>query len=50
MKRDIQMKGTRIMSNVILFPTHEDYCKSCIFNNLQNGSCENEEYKKIYIM
>lgn len=33
------------MSRLILFPTHEEYCKKCIYSN-KNGSCSNEQYKK----
>ena len=36
------------MNNIFLFPTHEDYCKKCIYNT-EMGGCRNKEYlKNIY--
>lgn len=33
------------MGKVYLFPTHENYCKSCIYYG-QNGECCNADYKR----
>lgn len=33
------------MENIIIFPTHEDYCKKCIYHK-ENGTCVNKEYQK----
>ena len=34
------------MGEIILYPTHEDYCKECIYNNAKLGICNNEMYNK----
>ncbi|MCZ0657103.1 MAG: hypothetical protein ACLT5G_10780 [Blautia wexlerae] len=33
------------MAKIILFPTHENYCRQCIYDG-KNGECTNEEYIK----
>lgn len=32
------------MGDIILHPHHPDYCKECIFNDQNNGTCGNKEY------
>lgn len=32
------------MAEIILFPTHKDYCKECIFDDLGRGICKNPKY------
>lgn len=34
------------MGELILFPTHENYCKECIFNNEKVGICNNPKYNE----
>lgn len=34
------------MAEIILFPTHEDYCKECIFDDLDRGICKNPKYNE----
>ena len=34
------------MAEIILFPTHPDYCKRCIFYSPENGACQNKKYIK----
>lgn len=31
------------MAEIILFPTHPEYCNSCIYHQ-KNGACINEKY------
>lgn len=32
------------MGEIILHPTHENYCKECIYSNKKSGTCKNEKY------
>jgi hypothetical protein len=32
------------MAEIILHPTHPDYCKECIYDNIKTGACTNEKY------
>ena len=34
------------MGEIILHPSHPDYCKECIYYGRSNGGCQNEEYIK----
>lgn len=34
------------MAEIILFPTHEDYCKECIYDDLERGICKNPKYNE----
>lgn len=32
------------MAEIILFPTHTDYCRECVFYAPVTGACTNEKY------
>lgn len=34
------------MGELILFPTHEDYCKECIYHNIKFETCNNPKYNE----
>jgi len=34
------------MAEIILFPTHEDYCRECIFDDPERGICKNQKYNE----
>lgn len=44
-KTEIRIKRVSNMAEIILHPTHPDYCKECIYSN-KNGSCSNNDYNK----
>lgn len=33
------------MEKIILFSSHQDYCKECVYSN-ENGTCSNRDYNK----
>ena len=33
-------------AKIILFPTHRDYCKECIFHDEFHGKCKNWRYNE----
>lgn len=34
------------MAEIILFPTHKDYCNECIYHNPNFGTCKNIAYNE----
>ena len=34
------------MAEIILFPTHKDYCRECIFDDPERGICKNPKYNE----
>ena len=34
------------MAEIILHPTHPDYCRECIYDDVKFGACKNEAYKE----
>ncbi len=33
------------MAKIILFPTHEEYCRTCAYSS-GNGTCNNKKYNE----
>lgn len=34
------------MAEIILFPTHKDYCRECIFHDEHHAACKSKDYNE----